>query len=152
MVFFTVLRCFLVCPWPLVAITSRCLSILPMEISPRCPWPPIVIGHCCLFVNAYCCRLSSPAVVFCHSSWMSFFIVHGCLFVTAHGCLFVIANGCLLSLPMVFFCRCPWLPFVHGRLLGAGIACWLERRTRDFRRVAASTPGRNGGESFLLHS
>ena len=29
-------------------------------------------------------------------------------------------------------------------ILGAGIACWLERRTRD-RKAASSNPGRSGG-------
>ena len=31
---------------------------------------------------------------------------------------------------------------------GAGIACWLERRTRD-RRVESSNPGRSGGRIFF---
>ena len=34
---------------------------------------------------------------------------------------------------------------------GAGIACWLERRTRD-RKVASSNPGRSGGRFLLLQS
>ena len=29
-----------------------------------------------------------------------------------------------------------------------GIACWLERRTRD-RKVASSNPGRSGGTIFF---
>ena len=33
----------------------------------------------------------------------------------------------------------------------AGIACWLERRTRD-RKAASSNPGRSGGGNFLLKS
>ena len=36
--------------------------------------------------------------------------------------------------------------YLHWR--GAGIACWLERRTRD-RKVASSNPGRSGGRSFF---
>ena len=32
--------------------------------------------------------------------------------------------------------------------LGAGIACWLQRRTRD-RKVASSNPGRSGGRIFF---
>ena len=31
---------------------------------------------------------------------------------------------------------------------GTGIACWLERRTRD-RKVAGSNPGRSGGRKFF---
>ena len=34
---------------------------------------------------------------------------------------------------------------------GAGIACWLERRTRD-RKVASSISARGGEENFLLQS
>ena len=34
---------------------------------------------------------------------------------------------------------------------GAGIACWLERRTRD-RKVVSSTPGRSGGRIFFPES
>ena len=30
----------------------------------------------------------------------------------------------------------------------AGIACWLERQTRD-RKVASSNPGRSGGRIFF---
>ena len=30
----------------------------------------------------------------------------------------------------------------------AGIACWLQRRTRD-RKVASSYPGRSGGKMFF---
>ena len=33
-------------------------------------------------------------------------------------------------------------------LLGAGIACWLERRIRD-RKVVSSNPGRSGGRIFF---
>ena len=32
---------------------------------------------------------------------------------------------------------------------GAGIACWLERRTRD-QKIANSNPGRSGGRNFFL--
>ena len=32
--------------------------------------------------------------------------------------------------------------------LGAGIACWLKRRTRD-RKVSSSKPGRSGGRIFF---
>ena len=32
--------------------------------------------------------------------------------------------------------------------MAAGIACWLERRTRD-RKVAGSNPGRSGGRIFF---
>ena len=32
---------------------------------------------------------------------------------------------------------------------GAGIACWLERRTRD-RKVASSNPGRSGGRRIFF--
>ena len=34
-------------------------------------------------------------------------------------------------------------------VLWAGIACWLERRTRD-RKVASSNPGRSGGRIFFF--
>ena len=55
-------------------------------------------------------------------------------------CLFLTLPACILtSLAFPFFSFFP------------GIACWLERRTRD-RKVASSNPGRSGGENFLLQS
>ena len=36
------------------------------------------------------------------------------------------------------------MSFFPCQCTGAGIACWLERRSRD-RKVASSNPGRNGG-------
>ena len=41
-----------------------------------------------------------------------------------------------------------WLDGVIGTLRGAGIAQWLERRTRD-RRVPGSSPRRSGGIIFF---
>ena len=35
-----------------------------------------------------------------------------------------------------------------SQVSAAGIACWLERRTRD-RKVASSNPGRSGGRIFF---
>ena len=40
------------------------------------------------------------------------------------------------------------LSFVYTPVAGAGIACWLERRTRD-RKVASSNPGRSGDRFFF---
>ena len=37
---------------------------------------------------------------------------------------------------------------IKGGDLGAVVACWLERRTRD-RKVASSNPGRSGGRVFF---
>ena len=39
------------------------------------------------------------------------------------------------------------MSFFPCQCTGAGIACWLERRSRD-RKVASSNPGRNGGRMF----
>ena len=44
----------------------------------------------------------------------------------------------------VFFFLFPLLSQRIVTFLSAGIACWLERRTRD-RKVASSNPGRSGG-------
>ena len=38
--------------------------------------------------------------------------------------------------------------YLHSTLPGAGMACWLERRTSD-RKVASSNPGRSGGRIFF---
>ena len=39
--------------------------------------------------------------------------------------------------------------FLAGNfLLGAGLACWFERRTRD-RKTVSSNPGRSGGRIFF---
>ena len=40
-----------------------------------------------------------------------------------------------------FLCKCL-------NILGAGIACWLQRRTRGWQ-VASSNPGRSGGRIFF---
>ena len=39
--------------------------------------------------------------------------------------------------------------YARASTFGAGIACWLERPTRD-RKVASSNPGRGGGEFSTL--
>ena len=49
----------------------------------------------------------------------------------------------LRSTILLFFKQHPQRP------RGAGIAQWLERRTRD-RKVSGSSPGRSGGRIFLL--
>ena len=47
-----------------------------------------------------------------------------------------------------FFVRLTLFPPFILFFRGAGIACWLERRTRD-RKVAGSNPGRSGGRIFF---
>ena len=38
---------------------------------------------------------------------------------------------------------------IYAQLLGAGIACWLERRTHD-QKVASSNPSRSGRRIFFF--
>ena len=66
---------------------------------------------------------------------------------------------CALSLFFFFFVPLSSTTVPNGGLgllctvhhWAAGIACWLERRTRD-RKVASSNPGRGNGTNFLLQS
>ena len=43
---------------------------------------------------------------------------------------------------------CSVMPVSIELTQGAGVACWLERQTRD-RKVASSNPGRSGGRIFF---
>ena len=51
---------------------------------------------------------------------------------------------CLHSVTRLVLCLAWPHPLPSFIPLGAGVACWLERRTRD-RKVASSNPGRSGG-------
>ena len=102
---------------------------IPREALSYCPgghfigtWPALQLPD-----------MSEDAASFVRKSFLSSFVYPSCF--------------TLLSLLPTFFffsVDCLFILYLHL----SGIACWLERRTRD-REVASSNPGRSGGKIFF---